>query len=128
MSRSDGQAHGVRSCRHLNRLYSTTQNVTVRHDLSFYALRTTADYATTENTITGIEWRSTPNSVPGNVEGIRAPTLIMAGTCAGHLVLSGIAFDHPAAKDKEFVAVEGGDHSFRPCRPQYGDSGKHAFD
>lgn len=112
----------------LNRLYTTTQNVTVRHYLSFLALRTTADYATTETTIAGIEWRSTPNSVPGNVEGITVPTLVMVGTCAGHVVLSEIAFDRSAAKDKEFVAVEGGDHYFRPCRPQYGDSEKRAFD
>jgi pimeloyl-ACP methyl ester carboxylesterase len=112
----------------LNRLSSTTQNVTVRHFLSFYALRTTADYATTENTITGIEWRSTPNSVPGNVEGITVPTLVMVGTCAGHVVLSEIAFERSAARDKEFVAVEGGDHFFRPCRPQYGDGEKRAFD
>ena len=52
----------------------------------------------------------------------------MVGTCAGHVVLSEIAFDRSAARDKEFVAVEGGDHFFRPCRPQYGDGEKRAFD
>ena len=31
-------------------------------------------------------------------------------------------------EDKEFVAVEGGDHYFRPCRPEFGDSESHAFD
>ena len=39
-----------------------------------------------------------------------------------------IAYDHSAAKDKEFVAVEGGDHYFKPCKPQYGDTEKRAFD
>jgi pimeloyl-ACP methyl ester carboxylesterase len=112
----------------LHTLADTTQNWTVRHYLSFLALRTTADYGMTENDVTGIQWRSTPNSVPGNLEGITVPTLVMVGTCAGHVVLDEIGFHRSAARDKEFVGVEGGDHSFRPCKPQYGDSEKRAFD
>ena len=112
----------------LNRLDETTENVSVRHFLSFLAMRTTADYALTENGIAGIEWRSTANSAPGNVEGITVPTLVMAGSCASHLVTNEIAFDHSAAKDKQFVAVEGADHNFQPCKPQYGDTAKRAFD
>jgi pimeloyl-ACP methyl ester carboxylesterase len=110
------------------RLDLTTQVTTVRHYLSFLAMRTTPDYALTDNNITGIEWRSSANSAPGNIEGITAPTLVMAGTCAAHLVPSEITFDHAAAKDKQFVAVEGADHDFQPCQPQYGDTAKRAFD
>jgi len=54
--------------------------------------------------------------------------LFMAGSCFIHMVPLEIAFDHSAARDKEFVAVEGADHMFRPCRPEFGDSQKHAFD
>jgi pimeloyl-ACP methyl ester carboxylesterase len=110
------------------RLYDTTLNVTVRHFLSFDALRLTPDYALTADDIRGVVWRSTANSVPGNVEGIHVPTLIMAATCAQHLTTSEIAFDRSAATDKTFVGVEGANHGFQPCKPEYGDTLKRTFD
>ena len=106
----------------------TTQDVTVRHFLSFLALRTTANFEMTADDIKGVDWHSSPNSDAGNVENIRVPTLIMAGGCFNHMIFLEIAFDHSAAKDKEFVVDEGGDHYFRPCRPEFGDSQKRAFD
>jgi pimeloyl-ACP methyl ester carboxylesterase len=109
-------------------LGETTQNKTVRHYLSFLALRTTPDYELTEDSMKGIDWRSSANSAPGNVENISVPTLVMAGTCAIHIVPLEITFDHSAAKDKEFVAVEGANHSFQPCRPEFGDTRKRTFD
>jgi pimeloyl-ACP methyl ester carboxylesterase len=112
----------------VDRLDMTTQNVTVRHFLSFYALRTTPEYSMTADDIKGIVWRAAANSAPGSVEGVTVPTLVMAGSCYGHLVLNEIVYDHSAAKDKEYVAVEGGNHSLEPCKPQYGDTSKRAFD
>jgi pimeloyl-ACP methyl ester carboxylesterase len=112
----------------LHRLNVTSHNTTVRHFLSFLALRTTADYALSESGVSGIVWRSSANSAPGNVEGIKVPTLVMAGTCWPHMVDHEITFDHSAAKDKEFVAVEGADHNFRPCKPEHGDTFTRAFD
>jgi hypothetical protein len=112
----------------LDTLERTTQNITVRHFLSFYALRTTPEYAVTANDVKGIIWRSAVNSAPGNVEGVRVPTLVIAGTCYGHMVLNEIVFDHSAAKDKAYIAVEGGNHSLQPCKPEYGDTSKRAFD
>ena len=112
----------------LDTLERTTQNVTVRHFLSFYALRTTRDYAVTEDDVKGVVWHSTVNSAPGNVEGVKAPTLVMAGSCYGHMVFNEIVFDHSAAKDKEYVAVEGANHNLQPCKPEYGDTKKKAFD
>src|SRR5262249_36733633 len=50
----------------------TAQNTTVRHFLSFLAIRTTADYALTEDSITGVDWRSSANSAAGSVENIKA--------------------------------------------------------
>jgi hypothetical protein len=73
-------------------------------------------------------WHSTVNSAPGNVEGVRVPTLIMAGTCYGHMVMNEVVFDHSAAQDKEYIAVEGGNHTLQPCKPEYGDTSKRAFD
>ena len=109
-------------------LERTTQNVTVRHFLSFYALRTTPEYSVTENDVKGIVWHSTVNSAPGSVEGVKVPTLVVAGSCYGHMVFNEIVFDHSAAKDKTYVAVEGANHSLQPCKPEYGDTSKRAFD
>jgi hypothetical protein len=114
----------------LDLYYRTTPlgNQTVRHYLSFYGLRTKSDYAITADDVKGVEWRSTANDAVGNVEGIRVPTLVMAGSCFPHMVMNEIVFDHSAAKDKEYVAVEGANHSLAPCRPEYGDTRKRAFD
>jgi pimeloyl-ACP methyl ester carboxylesterase len=109
-------------------LEETTQFTTVRHFLSYLAVTTTADYAMTRNDIKGVDWSSSANSVAGNLENITIPTLVMAGSCTIHMVPLEIAFDHSAAKDKEFVVVEGGDHAFRACRPEFGDSLKKAYD
>lgn len=111
-----------------NLLSQTTQNTTVRHYLSFQALRVTPDFRMTEDNVVGVKWRSTANSMQGNLEGIRSPTLIMGATCATEFVLLEIGFDHSAAQDKEYVGVEGADHNFRPCKPEYGDTYKRAFD
>lgn len=101
---------------------------TVRHYLSFYGLRTTAAYAVTADDVKGVIWRSTANDAIGNVEGIRVPTLVMAGSCYPHLVLNELVFEHSAAPDKQFVAVEGANHQFRPCQPKYGDTRRRTFD
>jgi len=106
----------------------TTQTVTVRHFLSFYALRTTPDYSITEDNIKGIDWGSAVNSAPGSAEGITVPVLVTVGSCYAHIVLNEIFYDHLAAKDKEYVAVEGGNHELQPCKPEYGDTGKRAWD
>ena len=53
---------------------------------------------------------------------------IAAVTCASHVIYHETGYDLSAAKDKEFVGVEGGNHMFGACRPEYGDPAKHAFD
>ena len=106
----------------------TTQNTTVRHYLSFLAITTTPAFQMTRDDIKGVDWRSSANSTPGSVENVTVPTLVMAGSCTIHMVPLEITYDHSAARDKEFVVVEGGDHFFRPCRPEFGDSQKRAFD
>ena len=37
-------------------------------------------------------------------------------------------FNHFAARDKQFVLVEGATHGFTPCRPEYGDTLGRRFD
>lgn len=116
------RAVGATAAADRDTLNETTQNTTVKHYLSFLALRTGADYAVTVDNVKGIDWRSSANSLPGNVENVTVPTLVMAGTCAIHLVFNEIVFDRSAARDKEFVAVEGATHNFTPCRPEFGDT------
>jgi len=109
-------------------LWETSQSGTVRHYLSFFAFHTTADYRLTADDIKGIDWRSSANSAVGNIEGITVPTLVMTATCAVHIVTGELAYDHSPAKDKEYVSVEGGDHFFKACKPEYGDPVKRTFD
>jgi len=112
----------------MDRLNQTTLNTTVRHFLSFLAIGTGSNYKVTEDGVTGVMWRSVPNSIPGNIQGIKVPSLFMAATCAPHLVFTEIAYDLSPARDKEFLGVDGANHEFRPCKPEYGDTAAHAFD
>jgi hypothetical protein len=91
-------------------------------------MRVGPDYRVTESTVSGVDWRSVPNSIPGNIQGIRVPSLFMSATCAPHLVFTEIAYDLSPARDKEFLGVDGANHQFEPCKPEYGDTAKHAFD
>lgn len=109
-------------------LFQTTLDVTVRHYLTFNAVRVTSDYRMTQDSIPGVVWRSSPSSMQGNVEGIHVPTLFLASTCGAELVLQEIAFDRSAAKDKELVGVEGANHSYGPCKPEYGPTFRRTFD
>ena len=110
------------------RMVQTNLEVTVRHYLTYNALRVTPDYRMTQDNITGLVLRSSPSSMQGNVEGIHVPTLFLVSTCGGEVVLQEIGFDHSAAKDKELVGVEGATHGYTPCKPEFGDTFKRAFD
>lgn len=108
---------------------------TVRQFLSTQAIRIGADFELTKDDMKGVDWRSSSNSSPGNVENISVPTLVMAGNCmaipgtgAIHMVPLEIVYDHSIAKDKEFVVVDGADHGFAPCRPESGDTHKREMD
>ena len=101
---------------------------TVRSFLTAGPLRVTSDYHWTEDNMYGVVWRSSPASLPGNIEGVHVPTLIIASTCSEHMVSLEIAYDRSPAKDKEFVGLEGASHFFTACRPEYGDTFKRGFD
>lgn len=101
---------------------------TVRSYLSTAAVRLNPDYRWTADNIYGVEWHSNASSLQGSIAGIRAPTLVMAATCTAHLVLLEIAYDRSPAADKEFLGVEGANHGFNPCKPEYGDTFNRTFD
>ena len=108
--------------------YADPEMETVREFLSSFIVRLKPDYHWTRDGIYGVDWHSSPSSIPGSIEGIRTPTLVMAGTCAAHIVFLETAYDHSGAKDKTFVGLEGANHGLLPCRPEYGDTFKRAFD
>ncbi len=112
----------------LNALHVMNQDTTVRQFLAHSAIRTRPDFAITADDIVGVNWASAVNSPPANVEGISVPALVLSNSCHYLLVPEEIIFDHLGSKDKTLVFVEGSTHNFMPCRPEYGDTVKHAFD
>lgn len=121
-------ATGQQAIGALGTLHVMSQDTTVRHFLANSAIRTTPDYAITADDIAGVDWASATTSTPANAEGITVPALVMPMTCHYLVVPDEIIFDHLGSKDKTFVAVEGAVHNFAPCRPEYGDTVKRAFD
>lgn len=103
-------------------------NYSLRAFLANDAIRTTKDFAVTDDDIVGIDWNSSVDSPIVNAQGITVPTMVLVNTCYRLVVTGEILFDHIAAKDKTFVAVEGALHGFTPCRPEFGDTKKRAFD
>jgi pimeloyl-ACP methyl ester carboxylesterase len=109
-------------------IYAEPDMETVRQFLSSFVTRLNPDYHWTENGLYGIDWHSSASSLPGNTPGIHVPTLFMSGTCAAHIVFHETAYDRSGAKDKEYVGVEGANHGFQPCKPEFGDTYKRTFD
>jgi pimeloyl-ACP methyl ester carboxylesterase len=112
----------------LNSLSVMTENTTVREFLAHFAIRTKPDFAITDDDITGVDWASATTSTPANAEGITVPALVMPNSCHYLIIPDEIVFDHLASKDKTMAVVEGAVHTFTPCKPEYGDTVKRAFD
>ena len=119
---------GQQAIGNLDSLRVMTQNTSVRDFLQNSALRTGPNFAMTADNILDVDWKSAATSTPANAEGVTVPTLVLAMGCHYLLVPAEIIFDHVAAKDKTFAAVEGAVHTFTPCKPEYGDTTKRVFD
>ena len=101
---------------------------TVRRFLDNDAVRTSGDFAITSDDIIGVDWKSSITSTPANAESIDRPALVLTMSCSHFVVPGEIVFDHLAAKDKSYVAVEGAGHDFAACKPKSGDTKKRTFD
>jgi hypothetical protein len=112
----------------LGTMAEMAQNGTLTRFLATQAVRTTKDFRMTEDSIEGVDWKSSATSVPSNIEGVTVPTLIATMGCHYFVVPSEIYYDHSGAKDKQYVAIEGAAHVFTPCKPEYGDTKKNLFD
>ena len=112
----------------LNSLRVMNHDTTVRDFLAHSAIRTKPDFAITADDIVGVDWASAAVSTPANAEGVSVPALVLPNTCHYLVVPDEIIYDHLGSKDKTIAFVEGAVHTFTPCRPEYGDTVKRAFD
>lgn len=100
----------------------------VKRFLGNDAIRTSQAFLVTEDDIPGVDWTSSSSSTPGNAEGVIIPSLIMTMTCSDRVVPGEIIYDHLAARDKSYVAVEGPSQNVPACGLRYGDTARLAFE
>lgn len=101
-----------------SRSFEGTGFNTVKSFLSVNAIRAT-------HAMTGIDWCTSNNSTPCNVDKISVPLLIVA--MGGHYFLRDgeIIFDSAASKDKEYLIIEGAVHGGTPCTACMPDGQKY---
>jgi hypothetical protein len=116
-------------------LMGAALKTTVLGYLSTYAIRVTEDYGYGEETAeTGVIWRSSRGSNPGNAEGITVPFLTMAMTGSFEMGSAETIHNHVKSTDKALVYVEGALHVYTPCKKcektpgQFGDTVKTLYD
>lgn len=109
------------------RSFGATMFLTVKSFLSVRAIRST-------DAMDGIDWCSSNNSTPCNVEKISLPLLVTA--MGGHYFIrdNEQIFDMAASSDKDFVVIEGATHDGAPCKAcettegQYANATRNLFD
>jgi hypothetical protein len=118
-----------------NSLINAALKTTVTGFLSTYAIRATEDFSYGETTAqTGVVWRSSRGSNPGNAEGISVPFLTMAMTGSFEMGSAEPIHEHLKSKDKTLVYVEGATHNYPACKAcektpgQFGDTVKSTYD
>jgi hypothetical protein len=107
--------------------FDATMFLTVKSFLSVRAIRST-------DSMDGIDWCSSNNSTPCNLQNVSIPLLVTA--MGGHYFVrdSEQFFDMAASADKDFVVIEGATHGGMPCTKceqspgQYGNATKNLFD
>jgi hypothetical protein len=86
------------------------------------------------NSLDGIDWCSTNNSTMCAVQSIKVPTLIAAMGAFHFIRDQELMYDMSAAKDKDYIVIEGALHGYVPCKEcektpgQYSNSAKNLFD
>jgi hypothetical protein len=106
----------------------------LRGYLSTYAIRTGPDYGYDGTHVTGVDWRSTYASPPGNVTGISVPLLVMGMTGHWEYLAAETIWRMARSRDKTIAFVEGATHLYdtcKACEPRpgaYGDTLKTTYD
>ena len=107
--------------------FGATMFLTGKSFLSVRAIRST-------DAMDGIEWCSSNNSTPCNLQQVSVPLLVTA--MGGHYFIrdSEIFFDMAASEDKDFFVIEGATHGGTPCKAcgesddRYGNATENLFD
>ena len=106
--------------------FGSTIFLTVRSFLSVRAMRST-------DSMDGIDWCSSNNSTPCNLQNVTVPLLVTA--MGGHYFIrdSEEFFDKAISPDKDFMVIEGASHGGMPCAEcgspgQYSNATKNLFD
>ncbi|NLX12050.1 MAG: hypothetical protein GXY44_00140 [Phycisphaerales bacterium] len=94
--------------------FYSTRVFTVRSFLSTIAIRST-------NSIDGINWASSNNSVPNNLTNMTVPLLITAMGAHVFIRDNEIHYEMAASADKEFIVFEGATHNMSPYMPRHGE-------
>jgi hypothetical protein len=108
--------------------HASNANYSVGEFLANDAIRTTRDFALTEDDVVGVDWNSAVSGTPARAQGVTIPALVIALTCFQFVVPAEIIYDHLAAKDKTLAGVEGAEHEFNSCGAQFGDTRSRLFD
>ena len=108
-------------------------NFTARTFLSTSAIKTSG-YRLTGDSIKGVDWASSNTSTVINVQGIKAPLLIMSMTAHYWLVPSEMYYNAATkTRSKTLAYVYGAMHTFNPCMAcgstpnQFGDTVSEVF-
>ena len=116
--------------------YGAALKTTVTGFLMTYAIRVDPDkygYGP-ETAESGVIWRSSRGSIPGNVEGITVPLLTMGMTGSFEMGAAETIHNHAKSTDKTLVYIEGASHGYPTCKAcettpgQYGDTVKTIYD
>ena len=107
---------------------------TIKGFLSSQAIRTTKDFAVTEDDVLGVDWNSSYASPIGNIEHISVPALFVGMTGGYEYMASEIIYNHAQMTDKQIAFVRGASHNFVPNRDaeavhgSFGDTEGALFD
>lgn len=102
-----------------DRCFSSTYGMgvnknTVKGFLSSQAIRTTEEFAITEDDVLGVEWTSSYASPIGNIEFIQCPALMMGMTGGYEYMAAEMIYNHAKMEDKTIAFVRGATHMFFP--------------
>lgn len=110
-----------------NASFQSARVLTLRSFLSANAVRAT-------NSMDGIDWCSSNNSVPCAVQHIGVPVLFTAMGAHSFIRDNEIHYEMAASADKEFIVIEGATHNMTPCTDcektpgEYSNVTKNFFD
>jgi hypothetical protein len=109
-------------------------NTTVKSFLSSYAIRTKPDFSVGEDGVTGIDWTSSINNPPGNVQSISVPILMLGMTGSWEFMAAEVIYENAKSADKALQFIEGATHMIAPNKAaektpgQFGDTIKTTYD